>query len=424
MPTIANNICVAWPSTAASIPAGWTRETSLDTKHIRGASAGADADLVSSLGQATHTHTESGHTPVQNSHVHSVSAGSGTGGSTYNSAGSNNLTSVNHTHAAADSDSTTATNNSATITIASANNDPPYRKVIWIKPSGAPTGIPNGAYAFFSSDTLPASWTRQESDNFLKGADAAGDGTGTGGSATHTHSESGTHTHTQNAHTHTGISATNNASLVGGNSTQAAADGHVHTYTLDSTTATNNASSTTVNSTDGQPMYRRLNVIKNETGVADLPEGVIAIYTGSNASIPASWTRCTTFDDFFVKACSADGEALTTGGSSTHTHTGTCATTSAAHNHTSTVNTADTTAGRGSGIDTTVATTTHTHTWTVSSPTITNQDTAISLNANSSETNYPVYAKVIFVQYSAPSGPPSVSVRNLRNYRRGRRRFR
>jgi hypothetical protein len=402
MANVAANICVPWPSTVASIPAGWSRETSLDSKFVRGAAAGADSDLVSSFGQATHTHTESGHTPVQNSHVHSVSSNANTGSTTYNTGGSNALAG-SHSHAAADSDATTATNNSATITVNTASNDPPYRKVIWIKSDGTPTGFPNGCYAFFDSDTLPTSWTRSEGNKFLLGAAAGADGTGTGGSSdAHSHTESGTHTHTQNAHTHTGTSSASAATLIGGSSSTAAADGHHHAITLASATGTNNASSISVNNGDAQPPFYKLNIISNGTGGTDWPNSLIALYLGTNASIPANWARYTAMDGNFLKGCNANGEVAATGGGSQHSHTGTCTTTSPTHNHTASAAGADLAVGRGTGTAG-VATVGHTHTWTSLTSTITHQGAAFTLNNNTSETNFPVYQKVIFVKWTAPA---------------------
>jgi len=398
---VPNNIAVAWPSTAASIPANWTRETSLDTKHIRGAAAGADSDLVSALGATTVTHTEPGsHTPIQNSHVHDVSSSTGIGSTAYNSGvATNTLAADTHSHSSLDSDPTTGTNQSKTITISAANNDPPFRKVIWIKSNGVPTGIPNGAYAFFDSDSLPGSWTRAEADNFLKGADAAGDGTGTGGTLNCTPTESGTHTHIQDAHTHTGTSSASAASVLGGGTGLAAGDGHHHPYTLDSATAVNNASSVSFGATNHEPTFKKLNIILNGTGANSLPTGVIALYLGTNGSIPTDWSRFTTMDDQFLKGCNANGQVGNTGGSASHTHTATCSTTSNAHTHTLTAGGADIALGKGVGTAG-AATLGHTHTWTIVSSTITHQNASLTISTDAA---FPLYQKIIFVKFT-PGG--------------------
>src|SRR5438876_12451857 len=133
MATIPSGILVAWPSTAASIPSGWTRETQLDGKYIQGAPAAGDADFTA-RGNATQAHTSPPHKPIQNSHTHSVSAGSASG--TVNPSfdiGDDFAAVRTHTHAGAASAATTATNNGVAITVNTTSNDLAYKKVIWIK---------------------------------------------------------------------------------------------------------------------------------------------------------------------------------------------------------------------------------------------------------------------------------------------------
>lgn len=396
-------IIVGWPATVASIPAGWIRETAIDDKHIRGAAAASDSDLVTSFGQATHVHTEGGHTPVQNSHTHNGSTATTTGSTVYATGGANSLALNTHNHAAATSDGTTATNQSATATLNTASNDPPRRNVIWIRSDGTPTDLPDGCYAFFDSDTLPTLWARSEGNNFLKGAAAAADGTGTGGSSnSHTHTESGSHTHIQDAHSHTGNSAANDSPALGSGAGTAAGDPHFHSLTYDSVTATNNASSISVNAGDGQPVFKKLNIIKNNTGGGSTPDQVILIWNGAHGAIPANFARYTAMDDFFCKGCNANGEVGTTGGAAQHSHTGTCSTTSPAHTHTITAGSADLAVTRGAGTAG-AATAGHTHTWNVTNTTQTHQGAAITLANNTSETNYPPYVKIIFVKFTQPA---------------------
>jgi len=398
---VAANVTIGWPSTVASIPAGWVRVTDLDTKYVRGAAAAADADLTSSFGAASHDHSSPSHTPLQDAHTHLVSAGSGTGTTAYNTGGSNSIAANTHTHGSLASNPTTATNQGVAITVNTASNDPPFRKVIWIASDGTPSGMPSGSYGFFDSDTLPSNWTRVEGNNFLKGADAAGDGTGTGGSSdSHSHT-SPAHTHNQNAHTHTGTSQVNNGSVVGGGSSLASADMHIHTYTLDSATATNNSVTTTIGTSDGQPVFKKLNIIRNDNFGNDMPDSFIAIWGGTNASIPSSWSRVTAMDDYFIKGCSADSQTYTSGGSSQHNHTGSdCQPTQTSHGHTSTVAAGDLTVSRGVGTSG-ASTIGHTHVWTVSVTVATNQSTSVTINNNTSESAYPVYGKVIFIKFSS-----------------------
>lgn len=61
-----------------------------------------------------------------------------------------------------------------------------------------------------------------------------------------------------------------------------------------------------------------------------LNNGVIFIWTGTNAAIPAGWSRVTSLDDKYPKGTAASTNPDTTGGAATHTHT------SPTHTHTET----------------------------------------------------------------------------------------
>src|SRR3972149_812006 len=87
MPTIAADIIVIWPSTAASIPAGWSRETALDTLYPKGTPDATDPGGTG--GANTHSHTTQNHdhaTP----HVHTVPNSSAAAGSTNRDTGTTN----------------------------------------------------------------------------------------------------------------------------------------------------------------------------------------------------------------------------------------------------------------------------------------------------------------------------------------------
>lgn len=408
MALVASNIIVMWPSTNASIPAGWTRETSLDGFYVQGAAAGADADLTTVRGAATHVHTSPAHTPTQNSHTHTI-----TGNASNNTVRNVSLAAADaqpspqaHTHDLVASNSTTATNNSVTITVDAASNDLTFVTVIFIKSDGTPTGVPVNAYAFFQSDTLPTSWTRVQGDKYLKGAAAAGDGGATGGSATHTHT-SPAHTHTQNSHTHAATtsgadnSVTFCEALVSG---VAVASDHTHTHavTLSAATPTNQSVTTTIGSSNLEPVYKYLNLINNGNAGADFPTSIIALWGGTNAGVPPGWSRYTTMDAFFPKHASANGQSgATTGGTTTHTHTGTnCQPTQNTHTHTTSVAAATPNLNCEAGFDLVVERQTHTHTWSISSTVATNNSVAVTVDANTAESAYPQYKRVIFIQFS------------------------
>ena len=52
-----------------------------------------------------------------------------------------------------------------------------------------------------------------------------------------------------------------------------------------------------------------------------VPSGVVALWPGTHAGIPAGWTRVTSLDDRYVKGTAAGVDPDVTGGAATHTHT-------------------------------------------------------------------------------------------------------
>lgn len=416
MPVIPSDIIFMWPSTNASIPAGWSRETNLDDKFIQGSPAAGDGDLTTARGAANHSHNESGsHTPTQNSHTHTVSSNTYTAPKT----DPGTLTErTSHSHTSSTSAGATGTNQSASILVDNATNDLSFVRVIFIKSNGTPTGVPSNAYAFFESDSLPASWTRVQGNRYVKGATAGGDGGGTGGSNTHTHT-SPSHTHTQNSHSHAAANSTNATGTtddcIDDPVIPRARSTHVHSMSLNSGTPTNQAFTVTINSGDSEPVYKKLNLINNGTGAADLPTSIVGLWGGTNAAIPADWERVTGMDAMFPKNANANGEStVTTGGGTTHTHTTNgCLPVQNTHNHGSTDNGVDDTGQtgpdyvvlKGKGVLTDLG---HAHTtWTIGSTVATNNSATVTIAANSSESHYPPYRRTIFVRY-APAAAVTV----------------
>lgn len=401
--SVPSGVIVAWPSTVASIPANWTRKTAWDAKYIAGAAAGGDAGGTG--GAATHTHTSPSHTPTQNSHTHTFSAGASTGTVDGLPLGSDPEAGVGHTHASATSNSATATNNGIAIAVnANSSNDPPYFTVLWIESDGTPTGLPNGGYAFFDSDSLPTSWTRVQGNTYLKGADAGADGGSTGGSPTHIHT-SPAHTHTQVFHSHaatTSAATTTTADLFDDttDTNTASMEGHTHSVTLSNGTATNQSVTTTIDASNGEPEFTKLNTILNGTGGQDLPVSVIALWGGTHAAIPSGWSRVTALDTRFIKGANADGEVLTIGGAQTHTHTASnCQPVQNTHNHSTAVGSGPL-ASFQSGIGGSAASRNHTHTWTVDSKTATNNSVAVTISANLAKSAYPLYVEAIVIKFT------------------------
>jgi hypothetical protein len=65
-----------------------------------------------------------------------------------------------------------------------------------------------------------------------------------------------------------------------------------------------------------------------------VPSGVIGLWAGTNASVPASWPRVTALDSLYVKGIpTASTEPGTSGGTTTHSHVGSAHTHATDHNH-------------------------------------------------------------------------------------------
>jgi len=398
------NICIAWPSTAASIPAGWTRETALDARYILGAAAGADTDLSTDRGNTTHTHTSPSHTPTQNSHVHNFYAAGGDASTTiFSGTVGGTASDAAHGHNNKNSNATTGTNNGVAITVNATSNDLAYLEVIWLKSDGSPLKFPSGCVAFFASDALPTNWSRINGDKYLKGAAAASDGGGTGGSNTHAHT-SPAHTHTQNFHTHAAIaSATGNLGTPDGAGIDVTSTtGHTHQVGGQATTPTNQSVTTTINSGSHEPPFTKLNVIQSSAD--SLPDQIIALWLDTNASIPTDWARYTAMDSRWLKGAAADGEStVTTGGSATHSHTASdCQPIQNPHTHLATDGGAVGTTSSAPGFSAFYATPGHTHAWTIDNATATNNAVGVTINACSSGDAYPKHRTVIYVQFTAP----------------------
>lgn len=330
------------------------------------------------------------------------------GGSTRT--GTSPKASGDHSHAATNTGSTVGTGQSSTITVNNTTNDLAYKAVIFLKSDGSPVGVPVSGYGFFASDSLPTGWTRVNGNTYLKGAAGGADGGGTGGANTHSHT-SPSHTHTANFHWHTALSAADSVGTgrSGFNFVNASYT-HYHDVSLDVTTVTYGSVTTTISTDNHEPVFKKLNIINNGNASADLPNSLILLWGGTHAGIPANWSRFTSMDGNFLKGANADGESdVTTGGATTHTHTASsCQPTVSSHSHTNTDPGPSATVNNilGSPLAT-VAEDYHTHTWTVDNTVPTTVATSVTVNVSGSEAAYPQYKRLIFIQYTAPSGSVS-----------------
>lgn len=414
------NICVAWPSTVGLIPAGWTRETSLDSRYILGAGTGADTDLVTDRGNTSHTHTSPAHTPTQNAHTHTFSNPGGDADNTIVSGvlgGGGVASDAGHGHDGTLSASATGTNNSSTITIDTTPNDLAFVEVIWIKSDGTPVSLPANCLAFFASDSLPSGWSRVHGDRYLKGATSGGGGGTTGGSNTHTHT-SPAHTHTQNVHSHGAVSSSAGNTALGERGTgpdTPASVGHTHSVSLSGITPTNQSVTTTIDAASSEPPFKKLNVVT--PGSASLPTDIIALWLGAHASIPADWSRFTDMDGLWLKAANANGESnVTTGGASQHSHTASdCQPIQNAHSHTAIASGSTGTIGAASSAHNTFAADGHNHpTWNVTNETPTNNSVAVTVDSCTADAALPKHRTVIYVRFTGSTPPtpgPSITGR-------------
>jgi uncharacterized protein YbdZ (MbtH family) len=413
---IAANIIIIWPSTAASIPSGWSRETALDAKYPKGAAAAADPGGTG--GALTHTHTSQSHTHTT-AHTHTVPNSPAGSGATARDTGTTNPADT-HTHGSNPSTTnpTTATAGDTPTTDA-INHEPPFFTVIFIKSDGTPLGIPNAAITLWNDNIdVPPGWALADGgggrpdlrNKFIKGAAAAGDGGSTGGATTHSHTLA-SHTHsTPYAHGHPDVTSSTTASgLVAGSISGAnvgtATSAHTHTLTIGSTSPAITGSTDATGTGANEPPYLQQAFIHNGRGNDELPRGIIAIWIGTLAAIPDGWNLCDGSKNTpdlrsqFVKGANTLSDIRTAAGSLTHTHTPT------GHTHPIASHTHTVTAAAGAGENrtagsTNAATTAHTHpSWSATGASSLTSGSSTPTVDNQTDTQPPYYA-VAFVQYA------------------------
>jgi hypothetical protein len=298
--TIPADLILAWPSTAASIPSGWTRVSALDGFYPRGAS-GTGAPTATG-GSTSHSHTTPGHQHLINSHSHSVGGSTGTSNTSTTSARFNGASQAQadqpHSHTRPANTGTLGSISSLATSPAtdSVSHLPPTREVIWIESDGSQANYPVGVLGFATEDV--SGWIN-DTDSFgryLRGAPAAGNGGAQTGAATHTHTVAG-HTHTGRDHDHS-LAATGLSNPV---SSEEAGDGANtprwlarHSHPMDvgtsNTGALNSASGGASDSRGHEPSNRRLRVLQNTGGGTQTR--IIGLYLGDIASLDPLLTLC------------------------------------------------------------------------------------------------------------------------------------
>ena len=331
-----------WPGTDASIPGGWTRKTSMDTRYWKGTAAAVNPDVTG--GAATHTHTSPTHTHSIPGHTHTRSLGPSSGFEY----GSGEYVVAEcarngHQHAAGTSGSVAGTSAAVSGTYQTANNDPSFFEMICIESDGSPPGIPDTAVALFNSGTPPTNWIQHvgSRNRFLKAPAGGGNGGGTGGGS-HSHTADA-HQHGAQNHTHSGATSGSSGVYIAGEDQNfvVAAPRHTHALTFAAAASGNgaNATSASTAATTHEPTFHTLLAVENDKGIADLPNKIIAMWLGTLASIPGRWLLCDgasgtpDLRDRFIKAANVGGDVGTTGGTAGHDHTDPASHTHANSNH-------------------------------------------------------------------------------------------
>jgi hypothetical protein len=332
--TIPDDLILGWPSTAASIPSGWSRVTALDGYYPRGTSVTTAPSATG--GATTHSHTTPGHTHSIAAHSHSIGGSTGTSNSSTTSARFNGASQPQadqpHSHSRPSSSGSAGPYNTSSTApgTSAANNEPPTRTVIWIKSDGAQAAYPVGILGWATESV--SGWTNDadSAGRFLKGAAAAGNGGANSGTSTHTHSVN-SHSHNGVSHDHsigsTGLSNPSSSQEAGfGSSTPRWLPRHTHPLNIASASTgnTNSVGGGNTNAVNHEPPNRRLQVLRNTGGGTQTR--IIGLYTGAVADLDPLLTLCNGSNGtpdmrtWFARDRGSDS-INSTGGSSSHSHT-------------------------------------------------------------------------------------------------------
>lgn len=405
MASIPASVIFVWTGTNATIPSGWSRETTLDDKHAK--AWGAENPNTTG-GAATHTHTSPTHTHTVAAHTHTHSSSTvtppgagtdGTGGGLIQA----------HYHNGTSGASSGGTTSADAVTYGSVSNDPPCRTVIFVKASvGAQ--LATNIVALYNSNTPPSNWSNvtELSGRYMKGAGTGADADLTTDSGSSTNSHGITHTHasvgTHAQATSTSDGGTGSSSSSGAYVDPYTAQAHTHQVSWAASTQNLNQNTDTLVTTETvEPTYAILQAIKKgASGIKTV--GIIGLWLGTVASIPKGWIVCdgtnSTKDlrDRFIKIgdpAGANGGANThTHAAQAHTHTG-----SGTHTHTGTADAHTNTTNRGSGPQSTPAVNAASGTHTITSvQAVTANSTATNTTADSSA-NQPSYRTAAYIQF-------------------------
>lgn len=300
---LASSLIFIWPGTAASIPAGWERETALDDLYPV---IVTPEDGPGSLdGVSEHLHIIGGGT-------HTVNGEESVYASTPNPNGTKSAAATHgHTHAI--QTVRASTNNSGW-----AANNPRHIDVIFIRPAdGSRSGVPPGAWSLHADPASLADWSMPSAPKDVLIRGAVGDSllTATGSNDPHTHTAAHTHW-AKNSSLPSAASGAVYATGTG--ATEAATGTHVHSVSWGSFDPG-------MGTAASEPGWQKFGVVQNDASIERLAHGTIAFYLGTQEDIPADWALIEMTNFYgFVKGAADGGEVGDTGGDITfdHTHEG------------------------------------------------------------------------------------------------------
>lgn len=322
---IQTNIVFIWIGTVATIPAGWERETSLDDKYAK---AWGVEDPNDTGGAATHQHTSPAHSHAVSAHVHTYTTNTvGNEENMRTGNGTPDISGPNHYHTGT-SGAAIGSTSSDSLTYGSASNDPPHRKIIFIKPTIA-ARLPENIVALWNSNTAPLNWSKvtELQDRYLKGSSAGANADISTDNGSYTNVHDITHNHASASHYH----ATANSGTPQGNYFQSQGGPgaancsvyHVHSVSFGSqSTAVNQYSGSLTTTETVEPAYSKLQAIK-KAAIGKIQRGLIALWLGAIADIPGGWVPCDGGNgtkDLRDKYIKIGNPADANGGSNTHTH--------------------------------------------------------------------------------------------------------
>lgn len=320
-----------WPSTAASIPSGWTRDTNFDGRMLAGTASGDNPGT--NRGATTHTHTTDAHSHTFFAHSHTlqVSGGASIGAFTADAIGFQNIVSDGHTHL----DSSTATaviTTQTTVVITDSEAQLPLSLTMIVIQNDSATQCPNGSLLF--TDDLGQTLTNYSAyssldGKYIVGASTGADGGSSVGASSHSHTSTN-HTHTANTHTHAdsnfGDSGTVGTATENAKGTLGHNSGIHHQATsIGSTVVTIGNFNPIFDATSNELSYMKLAALSPSIDT-NFPESYIVPYVNTASNLTSEFKVCDGTNGTpdlrsrYVKGCLLQKDIGEFGGSNTHLH--------------------------------------------------------------------------------------------------------